>query len=502
MRDLYPISVANTCYIGDIQIEAERAGQSCIRDREVGLCSARSGVCRKIITSRITYAAFQRDYKRTAGGVSVVYIKMQRDSVCIGRHGAGSLKRSLDNSGHIIQPGYRKTISLAECDFLILFGVKRNCVSVFFVQDEIDSVSTTVAGGDGIRDYELLADLEDARRTIFRSADLQGKAAISASGRGGADDRAAGVLTSVSDNVDRRLALAPDVGVGEERCQILVGDRYGFAGPVDLCAFIQRKGEAGGLCIDISTRVKFAFIKLGIDIGRHIIVAGVAHAELNIVEGDLIYAAIRGPAVERAAGNRDCAAVAAVDVEGVDRVNVAVFDHDVGVAALAQDAAERTTDRGVFDSEGRSRGERFDQDRAVPSAPAAAGHDDIVDDHAVGSDIDQRLVTAGSDSTAVNGDIFDGDIGIIDRDTAASSSFDFQRGLILARAFDSHATGDNRRIGQFNRTGKNIDSIAALSSSKCSGEGGVIVFAFDTGNIGCDTICRDSISVSGRIGRI
>ena len=64
--------------------------------------------------------------------------------------------------------------------------------------------------------------------------------------------------------------------------------------------------------------------------------------------------------MECTAANRNCTAVAAVNIERINSVNLAVFNHNIRTAALAKHTAESTGDIGIFDSKGSGRRKSLD----------------------------------------------------------------------------------------------------------------------------------------------
>ena len=227
-----------------------------------------------------------------------------------------------------------------------------------------------------------------------------------------------------------RVALLPYVLISREEF-FEVGKRQFRS---RLLTIVKIECERGRLCVNFKIISERTALEMRFNICCNAIITAVALAEFAVFERDLVNAAVGRPTVEFASRYRDLTAAAAVDIERINRVDLAVFDHDVRAAAFTQNTAERAADRGVLDCERLIRSERFDQNGTVPRSHAAAGHHDVVNDAAVCFYINQALVTTGSNVAAVNGHIADCDIRIRQFQTVAVGGRNLKSGLILACA--------------------------------------------------------------------
>ena len=254
-----------------------------------------------------------------------------------------------------------------------------------------------------------------------------------------------------------RVALDPNIGIGEvlrkvDKCQICSV----------LLAIVKVEVKRTGLRINLKRRVKGAVFKMGLNISRNAVIAAVAHAELAVCKRDLFDSAVRGPAVELAAAHGDGPAVVAVDIERIDRIDLTVFDHDIRAAAFAQNAAERTADRGILDRECLRCRQSFDQDRAVPSTFAAARNHNVVNNASIRFHIDDTIVVPICDVAAVDRHIADRDGLVRNLQTVAVRRRDLQRGLILAFALQRDVFGNDHGCRDLMLTRKDFHNVAVL----------------------------------------
>ena len=260
--------------------------------------------------------------------------------------------------------------------------------------------------------------------------------------------------------IDIRIAFVPDVRIIRELCHKLIpGDRF-----PSLRAIIEIEVERGSLRINVKLAVKGAVVELRVHIGGNAVITAVALAELAVRKGDLLHAAVRGPAMEFAAAYRDRAAVAAVDIERIDRIDLRVFDHKIRIAALTQHTAESTGNIGILYSKGGRSIDSIHQDRGVPGALSAAAHHDTVDHTAVSLYVNDGIVSAARNSTAIDLEILDRDIRICKLHAIAIRGRDLDRGRVSALALQRHARRNDCCRRQFDRTRVDDDRIAGLRS--------------------------------------
>ena len=279
-----------------------------------------------------------------------------------------------------------------------------------------------------------------------------------------------GDLSNCADEsiVNISIALGPNITISREQLGKVI-DCYSNA---ILRAVMQREVKAACLCMDLEIAVERTTSEFRIDICSNGVIARFTKGYIS--KCDLIHAAIRSPATESAAGDRDGAAGAAINVERIRRRDIAVLDHDIGAAALAEHAAEGPADGGVLDGEGGRRRQSLHQDRAVPSGLASASHDDVVNNDAIGTNIDQSLIAAGSDLTAINGHVFDRDIRIADRHSTTGGGLNLDRRVIFTGALQSNASRDHRSIRDLMIAGNHVHRVAADRFCQSSHNRGII----------------------------
>ena len=258
------------------------------------------------------------------------------------------------------------------------------------------------------------------------------------------------------------IALYPDIGISRELfLKLISGDRFPC-----LRAIIKVEVEGGSLRVNVKRAVKSTSVELRVHIGRNAVIAAVALAELAVHKDNSIHAAVRRPAMELAAAYRDRTAVAAIDVKRINRINFRVFDHKVRIAALTQHTAESPGNIGILYSKGGRSIDSIHQDRGVPCALSAAAHHDTVDHTAVSLYVNDGIVSAARNSTAVDLEILDRDVRIRKLHAIAIRGRDLDRGRVSALALQCHTRRNDCCRRKLNCARIDIDSVAGLGRIK------------------------------------